>query len=234
MSKYVNITPEQREYIVEHYGKIPVLEMAKKFGVCDMTIYKLLKKEGVDTRKHYVPLRKEEIEKVIELYPNTSNEEIARVINRTLGTIKRLQRLYGLKKTSEYKYSARIDNLKKTDPAKVKLAAKIGFQKKYRRAVFEKLSGMKPTTKMRVAILPNRVYSAMYRLRRVYNYFLVDGEPYTLYYDKDTKRCKREDYYFNKYRIKFVKAEEEEVDICNEKKEEKGGLKTISPFVLKF
>lgn len=32
MSKYVNITPEQREYIVEHYGKIPVLEMAKKFG----------------------------------------------------------------------------------------------------------------------------------------------------------------------------------------------------------
>lgn len=98
MSTYVCITPEQREYIVEHYGKIPVLEMAKMFGVCDMTIYKLLKKEGVDTRKHHVPLQKEEIEKVIELYPNTPNKEIARIINRKLGTIKHLKRLYGLKK----------------------------------------------------------------------------------------------------------------------------------------
>lgn len=113
---------------------------------------------------------------------------------------------------------ARIDNLKKADPAKVKLAAKIGFQKKYRRAVFEKLSGMKPTTKMRVAILPNRVYSAMYRLRRVYNYFLVDGEPYTLYYDNETKRSKREDYYFKKYRINFAKAEEEETELCEKKR----------------
>lgn len=234
MSQYVNITPEQRRYIVEHYGKVPVLKMAAKFGVCDMTIYRIIKSGGVDTKKHYVPLQKEELEKVIELYPNTPNKEIARIINRKLGTIKHLKRLYGLKKTPEYKYLARIDNLKKADPAKVRIAAKIGFQKKYKRAVFEKLSGMKPTTKMKVTILPKRIYSVMYRLRRIYNYFLVKGEPYTLYYDKDTKRCKREDYYFNKYRIKFAKAEEEEVDICNEKKEERGGLKTISPFVLKF
>lgn len=210
MSTYVGITPEQREYIVEHYGKIPVLEMAKMFGVCDMTIYKLLKKEGVDTRKHHVPLQKEEIEKVIELYPNTPNEEIARIVNRKIWEILRVKKLYKLKKSHEYIHSVRVENLKKVDRAKSLAAAQAGFRKKYKRAVFEKLSGMKPTTKLKVSLIPRRISMIIYNIKRRHNYFQVEGEPYTFYYDEDTKRSNKEEYYINKYEFKFKKAEEED------------------------
>ena len=49
----------------------------------------------------------------------------------------------------------------------------------------------------------------IYNIKRRHNYFQVEGEPYTFYYDEDTKRSNKEEYYINKYEFKFKKAEED-------------------------
>ena len=68
-------------------------------------------------------------------------------------------------------------------------------------------SGIKKETKYKVRITPVRVQQAIFHLSRKYNYFYDTVDDATLYYDSQTRRTK-EQYYIDKYHLKFVQADE--------------------------
>lgn len=66
--------------------------------------------------------------------------------------------------------------------------------------------GMKQKTKHHVSLVPRRVTQAMYNLRVRRKYFYSDFNSLTLYYDSQTDRSIDEQYYENRYGLKFVEA----------------------------
>lgn len=75
--------------------------------------------------------------------------------------------------------------------------------------------GLSPKTKWPRKLMRRAAYYARYRLISRCGYFSFNSEPYTLYYDKDTRRCLKrgnfpntgEEYFARKYGFKFMEAE---------------------------
>ena len=66
--------------------------------------------------------------------------------------------------------------------------------------------GMKQKTKHHVSLVPRRITQVMYNLRVRRKYFYTDSNSLTLYYDSQTDRSIDEQYYINRYGLKFVEA----------------------------
>ena len=66
--------------------------------------------------------------------------------------------------------------------------------------------GMKQKTKHHVSLVPRRITQVMYNLRVRRKYFYTDTNSLTLYYDSQTDRSIDEQYYINRYGLKFVEA----------------------------
>ena len=66
--------------------------------------------------------------------------------------------------------------------------------------------GMKQKTKPHVSLVPRRITQVMYNLRVRRKYFYTDSNSLTLYYDSQTDRSIDEQYYINRYGLKFVEA----------------------------
>ena len=66
--------------------------------------------------------------------------------------------------------------------------------------------GMKQKTKHHVSLVPRRIRQVMYNLRVRRKYFYTDSNSLTLYYDSQTDRSIDEQYYINRYGLKFVEA----------------------------
>ena len=121
---------------------------------------------------------------------------------------------------------ARKNNLRHTEEAQARIDAYIrsrrqeGARKRDRFKLREKMisirkmeawrvrSGIKKQTKFKVRITPKKIQRAMYHLSRKYNYFYDTVDDATLYFDSQTNRTK-EQYYIDKYGIKFAQADED-------------------------
>ena len=68
------------------------------------------------------------------------------------------------------------------------------------------MSGKPQETRLRIRKLSPKALNAKMYLRRSCNYFYSDGEPFVLYYDSETKRHPKEEYYTRKFGFKFVCA----------------------------
>ena len=66
--------------------------------------------------------------------------------------------------------------------------------------------GMKQKTKHHISLVPRRITQVMYNLRVRQKYFYTDSNSLTLYYDSQTDRSIDEQYYINRYGLKFVEA----------------------------
>ena len=66
--------------------------------------------------------------------------------------------------------------------------------------------GMKQKTKHHISLVPRRITQVMYNLRVRRKYFYTDSTSLTLYYDSQTDRSIDEQYYINRYGLKFVEA----------------------------
>ena len=66
--------------------------------------------------------------------------------------------------------------------------------------------GMKQKTKHHISLVPRRIIQVMYNLRVRRKYFYTDSNSLTLYYDSQTDRSIDEQYYINRYGLKFVEA----------------------------
>ena len=151
-------------------------------------------------------------EKVLDLYPTMSSREIHEATGFAKSSIIRCARKNNLKHTEEaqarinaYVYNRRQEGLKKRDLSK--LGEKI---KTIRRIESWRVrSGMRKETKYKVCITPKKVQQAMFHLARKHNYFYDTVDDAIMYYDSQTRRTKREQYFVNKYGIRFEQADEE-------------------------
>mgnify|MGYP006928588624 FL=1 len=150
-------------------------------------------------------------EKVLELYPTMSSREIHDVTGFALSSIIRCARKNNLKHTEEaqarigaYVRERRQDGQRRRDYSK--LSKKVSNTRTME--AWRVRSGLKKETKYKVRITPKRVQCAMYHLSRKYDYFYETVDDTTLYYDSRTKRA-NEQYYVDKYGIKFEQADEE-------------------------
>lgn len=151
-------------------------------------------------------------EKVLELYPTMSSREIHDITGFALSSIIRCARNNNLKHTKEAQ--ARID-------AYVRMKRKEGLKNRNLHKLSEKVkttrkmeswrvrSGLRQETKYKVRITPKKVQYAMYHLFKKYNYFYDTVDSHTLYYDSQTKRSSNEQYYIDKYGLKFEQADED-------------------------
>lgn len=74
---------------------------------------------------------------------------------------------------------------------------------------FRVMSGMPQKTKMRIAMRPTKAYKAIWYLVNMRNYFrdIEVGGRFTLYYDEQTKRSGKEDYYTKSCGLTFEQVQ---------------------------
>ena len=72
--------------------------------------------------------------------------------------------------------------------------------------------GEKPATHQNLSIYPYKTRVAKKGLRLNHNYFYDDDDYMILYYDSETQRSTKEDYFKKKYGFKFIEADEEEAE----------------------
>lgn len=69
--------------------------------------------------------------------------------------------------------------------------------------------GLRQKTGMKLSELPRNVIIVKCRLRGLRQYFDIEGEPYSVGYDSNTKRSPQEQYYTKRYGLEFFEVEDE-------------------------
>lgn len=212
MIKYYKITQERIDSIVALAGKCSRREIENLTSVNHTTVRHIVNDSlaGHEIRSK-IRATKEALDLVRELYPNTAGVEIDRRQGWPIGTANYLAKCYlGLKHTDEFEAELReksrarcIENFKNADhkAAGRKLKAK---RKLEEMRVWE---GKPQLTRMKIARIGNRAYSARRRLVREHGYIEDEDNLFTLYYDEDTERRMKkpydEAYYVERYKFKF-------------------------------
>lgn len=146
---------------------------------------------------------------IVAMYPNHSVTEIGAYLNCGCAGLYKLVKKLGLKHTEETSRRIKhkqMENLKKAYSDEVnakrkKTRARIQMMEKFRA-----ISGEPQLTNIRMKQMPDKSYHAKYHLIHKHGYFGFEGEPYTIGYDQNTKRC-NEEYFKKKYGFKFEEDE---------------------------
>lgn len=207
------MTPQQISYLHAHINDRPRTDVAKAAGVCLKTLYRFVREHGGELLYERSKRNKKWERIVRQHYHHMSGHEIERRFGITHGRANKIARSLGLKHSPELEQRIREDgnrNLRNTrTPESYMQAAK---KRKARRRIDELRAweGKEQLTKLRLKTMPHKSYQAKWHLIRHFNYFAVDGEPYILGYDEDTRRNAREQHYTEKYGLRFLQADEEQ------------------------
>lgn len=202
-----SLTKEQLNYLKEHVNDKPRKEVAKKVGVTLHTLYKYIRLfngdigNGIDynelrdsIRKLYVIMTASEIAKKLGLTTRQVQWQASKMkLNHDEVT---KMRINAERRKSLDKY---WDEEKYTEKGR---KMRIKYKKEYLRV----LSGMLQMTNLRLRRISPQALNAKMYLRKKYNYFYSDGEPFVLCYDSQTRRCKKERHYTDKFGFQFVEG----------------------------
>lgn len=151
--------------------------------------------------------------KVKELYPTMTAKEISLLTGVPTSSIWRIARCLEVSHND-----AILKQLNKQRSKNLKDGSKRAYtpQEKEKRSKSQKklwglertrlIYGMKQKTKHHISLVPRRIIQVMYNLRVRRKYFYTDSNSLTLYYDSQTDRSIDEQYYINRYGLKFVEA----------------------------
>ena len=201
------LTKEQIDYIKVHINDYPRKEVAKAAGVTLHTLYKYITILGgtkIDNK-----LNKKTIRKISDMYKTMTAREISELLDIPISTILRQVSKFGLEHDEETKIRIRKERNKSLRNYwnKEKYASKgRKLHMQYKMDELRVLSGKPQETRLRIRKLSPKALNAKMYLRKSYNYFYSDGEPFVLCYDAETKRHPKEEYYTRKFGFKFVCA----------------------------
>jgi hypothetical protein len=88
----------QEEYILKNYGKVSTSKLSKQTGYSIGSIFYILKQHKVDPELYW--WSKAEVKKLKELYPDLSNKNIEKILNRSVKAIETKASSLALKKDS--------------------------------------------------------------------------------------------------------------------------------------
>lgn len=151
--------------------------------------------------------------KVKELYPTMSAKEISKLTGVCSTTIWRIAKSQGLSHNEETQKRLNmlmLQNLKSGDKRTYTPEEKAKRSKSQKKLwALERtrvIYGLKQKTKHTIALVPRKIKQTIYRLCAERKYFYADSNSLTLYYDSQTDRSIDEQYYINRYGLKFVEA----------------------------
>lgn len=151
--------------------------------------------------------------KVKELYPTMTAKEISQLTGIPSSSIWRIARSLGVshnEATLKLLNKQRSKNLKDGSKRVYTLEEKEKRSKSQKKLwALEKtrvIYGMKQKTKHNIILVPRRTMQAIHNLCVRRKYFYTDSNSLTLYYDSLTDRSIDEQYYINKYGLKFKEA----------------------------
>lgn len=143
------------------------------------------------------------------MYKTMTAREISELLDIPISTILRQVSKFGLEHDEETKNRIRKERNKSLRNYwnKEKYASKgRKLHMQYKIDELRVLSGKPQETRLRIRKLSPKALNAKMYLRKSYNYFYSDGEPFVLCYDAETKRHPKEEYYTRKFGFKFVCA----------------------------
>lgn len=182
------------DYIKAHINDYPRKEVAKTAGVTAHTLYKYIAILGgtkIDNK-----LNKETIRKISDMYKTMTAREISELLDIPISTILRQVSKFGLEHDEETKIRIRKERNKSLRNYwnKEKYASKgRKLHMQYKMDELRVLSGKPQETRLRIRKLSPKALNAKMYLRKSYNYFYSDGEPFILCYDAETKRHPKEE-----------------------------------------
>lgn len=139
--------------------------------------------------------------KVKELYPTMTAKEISQLTGVPTSSIWRIARCLGVSHNEVI-----LKQLNKQRSKNLKDGSKRAYTPQEKLWGLERtrlIYGMKQKTKHHISLVPRRITQVMYNLRVRQKYFYTDSNSLTLYYDSQTDRSIDEQYYIDKYGLKF-------------------------------
>ena len=201
----------KRDYILSHPGESR-FAMARKLGVGVATVYRVLQEAGESTWSEGYHVSGELLEAVRARYATTGNRELAAELGVKKHTVAYVAHKLGLRKDPSFRRGQRAESL--TSHRRERADWRERLSRKMR-AVFKAerlrlLSGQPQETAYRLSALPRKAARSKARLVRVYGYFPVEGDPYTLCYDRETRRMSpRQERWFSERRgFDFLPADD--------------------------
>ena len=207
------ITQAQVDYVLAHINDRPRRKVAEAAGICMSTMYRIVREHGGELR-YDLSTRHEGIEDTVRAYyPTMTAPEICARFGYSKTRINMWARRLGIRHSAETEERIRQENMARLAEAKKHIDYKaMGERLKRKRRMDELrvLSGLPQRTRLKFAILSTQGRQTVWRMVRKHNYFQMDGEPRTLYYDGETRRVHTEARLAKKYGLHFVAAENHE------------------------
>lgn len=205
------LSPQQLQYVLDHLNDRPREAVAKAAGISISSLYRLVRKHGGEIR-HELNTRDERFARlVLERYPFMTTSELVATYGGSPTTVRKLVREYGLKHNAET--MRRISEKRKkwharsqTEEAKRKRV--VSWKRKRKVDELRLLSGMPTKTRHHFKSMPVQCRQTIWRLVRRNDYFQVEEEPFTLYYDALTHRTRGEPHLAKKYGLRFLPADD--------------------------
>lgn len=204
------ITQAQVDYVLAHINDRPRRKVAEAAGLSITTVYLIVREHGGELR-HDLSTKREGIEETVRrYYPDMTAKEISERFGYSKTRVNMWARRLGVRHSAETEERIRQENMARLAEAKKHIDYKaMGERLKCKRRMDElrMLSGLPQRTRFKFAALSTQGRQTVWRMVRKHNYFQMDGEPRTLYYDGETRRVHTEARLAKKYGLHFVAAE---------------------------
>lgn len=205
----MKMTQAQYDYVVAHLNDRPRRKVAEAAGIGLTTLYRIVRERGGELR-HELSTKYEGIEEAVRrFYPSMSASEMSARFGWPVQRINKWAWRLGVRHNEETLGRIRRQELERLAEARRRTdqAAKARKWKRRRRAdELRFLSGQPQETRFRFGVLGKDAYKMVWWLVRKRNYFRMEGEPRTLYYDGETERSPNEGRLAEKYRLEFRPA----------------------------
>lgn len=216
----MRIVPREKvdEAIARYINGESKLSISKELGISDSTVGRIIYKHKHGIRQSYD--RREDADRKREYIKAhwcvQSAREIAAALRCDVSLIYLVaKKELGLKYPKEWTESQKKISQKNLVNSHTKeVHAKIGKSrsKTYEKEKLRVKYGLEQKTKLRISKISRKVYYAKRSLIYKFNYFMIDGDEYALGYDSETRRIVdkpkyNEEYYSNKYGLKFIEGE---------------------------
>ena len=204
------ITQAQVDYVLAHINDRPRRKVAEAAGICMSTMYRIVREHGGELR-YDLSTRHEGIEDTVRAYyPTMTAPEICARFGYSKTRVNTWAKRLGVRHTPETEQRIKTESMARLAEARAQMDYKAAHDKWKRKRRYDELrvmSGLPQRTRFKFAALSTQGRQTVWRMVRKHNYFQMDGEPRTLYYDGETRRVRTEARLAKKYGLHFVAAE---------------------------
>ena len=204
------ITQQQVDYVLAHINDRPRVKVARDAGVSLGTLYRIVREAGGELR-HDLSTKREGIEDTVRAYyPTMTAPEICARFGYSKTRVNTWAKRLGVRHTPETEQRIKTESMARLAEARAQMDYKAAHDKWKRKRRYDELrvmSGLPQRTRFKFAALSTQGRQTVWRMVRKHNYFQMDGEPRTLYYDGETRRVRTEARLAKKYGLHFVAAE---------------------------